>query len=81
MRPLLVIVGGRLMTDAWPSGVTVVMASKLIEALRAFPAVLSVEEVGAVYELARRSTTWNPAAPTPSASVQQQPGEGRGSAT
>ena len=62
VRPLLVIVGGRLMTDAWPSGVTVVMASKLIEALRAFPEVLSVEEVGAVYELARRSTTWNPAA-------------------
>ncbi len=81
VRPLLVIVGGRLMTDAWPAGVTVVMASKLIEALRAFPAVLSTEEVGAVYELARRSTTWNPAVPPPSAGVQQQPKEGRGSAT
>jgi hypothetical protein len=81
VRPLLVIVGGRLMTDAWPAGVTVVMASTLLEALRAFPTVLSVDEVGAVYELARRSTTWNPAAPTPSASVPQQRGEGRGSAT
>lgn len=79
VRPLLVIVGGRLMTDAWPAGVTVVMASTLIEALRAFPAVLSVEEVGAVYELVRRSTTWNPAAPTPPENGQQQRKEGRGS--
>ena len=59
VRPLLVIVGGRLMTHAWPAGVTVTMASRLIEALRAFPTVLRVEEVSAVYELGRRSTTWN----------------------
>ena len=60
MRPLLAIVGGRLMTDRWPAGVTVVMTSTLIEAVRAFPAALSGTQVAAVYELARRSTTWNP---------------------
>ena len=60
VRPLVVIVGGRLVVDRWPSGVTVVMTSTLIEAVRAFPAVLGGQEVGAVYELARRSTTWNP---------------------
>jgi hypothetical protein len=40
--------------------VTVVMTSNLIETLRAFPAALAAETVGAVYELARRSSTWNP---------------------
>ena len=63
VRPLLAIVGGRLMTDRWPAGVTVVMTSTLIEAIRAFPATLEQDEVAVVYELARRSTTWNP--PTP----------------
>lgn len=47
------------MVDRWPSGVTVVMTSTLIEAVRAFPAVLGAEQVAAVYELARRSTIWN----------------------
>ena len=37
MRPLLVIVGGRLVVHRWPTGVTVVMTSTLIEAVRAFP--------------------------------------------
>jgi hypothetical protein len=57
---LLAIVGGRLMSDRWPAGVTVVMTSTLIEAVRAFPAALDQDQVAAVYELARRSTTWNP---------------------
>ncbi|MDT0352902.1 hypothetical protein [Pseudonocardia charpentierae] len=60
VRPLVVIVDGRLMVDAWPSGVTVVMTSTLIEALRALPAVLDTEAAAAVYELARRDTTWKP---------------------
>jgi Nuclease-related domain len=61
VRPLLVIVGGRLVTTHWPAGVTVVMTSTLIEAITAFPAALDRKQVAAVYELARRSTTWNPA--------------------
>jgi hypothetical protein len=63
VRPLLAIVGGRLMTERWPAGVTVVMTSTLIEAVRAFPVVLDPDQVAAVYELARRSTTWNPPPP------------------
>jgi hypothetical protein len=71
VRPLLAIVGGRLMTDRWPAGVTVVMTSTLIEAVRAFPAALDPDQVAAVYDLARRSTTWNPppTAPPPTARV------------
>ena len=60
VRPLIVIVGGRLLVDRWPSGVTVVMIRTLIEVLSTLPAVLAAPEVTAVYELARRSTTWNP---------------------
>ena len=60
VRPLIVIVGGRLVVDRWPSGVTVVMSSRLVEAVRAFSAMLGGQEVGAAYEVARRSTTWNP---------------------
>jgi hypothetical protein len=52
VRPLLAIVGGRLMTERWPAGVTVVMTSTLIEAVRAFPPALDTDEVAAVYELA-----------------------------
>lgn len=59
VRPLIVIVGGRLVVDQWPLGVTVAMTSTLIQAPRAFPAVLGADEVS-VYELARRSMTWNP---------------------
>jgi hypothetical protein len=61
VRPLVVIVGGRLMVNTWPSGVTVVMTSTLVESLRALPAMLDTQAAAAVYELARRSTTWNPA--------------------
>jgi hypothetical protein len=45
VRPLIVIVGGRLVVERSPSGVTVVMTSGLIEAVRAFPAALGAEEV------------------------------------
>jgi hypothetical protein len=48
-----------------------VMTSTLIEAVRAFPAALDPDQVAAVYDLARRSTTWNPppTAPPPTARV------------
>ena len=89
VRPLLVIVGGRLMTDRWPAGVTVVMTSTLIHAVRAFPTALDPDEVAAVYELARRSTTWNPPTPPPAALAAPPPpsagaaatGRGPGAAT
>ena len=78
VRPLLAIVGGRLMTDRWPAGVTVVMTSTLIEAIRAFPAALEPDQVAAVYELARRSTTWNPPTPPRTAPPSTVPVAGAG---
>jgi len=65
IRPLIVVVGGRLVVDRWPVGVTVVMTSSLIASLRAFPAALAPEDVDAVYALARRDITWNPTPPNP----------------
>ena len=58
MQPLIVIVGGRLVVDAWPP---VVMTGTLIESLHAFPTALDPAQAAAVYEFAWRSTTWNPA--------------------
>jgi hypothetical protein len=69
VRSLLAIVGGRLMTGHWPAGVTVVMTSTLVQAIRAFPAVLDPDRVAAVYALARRSTTWNPTPPSAAVKV------------
>lgn len=61
MRPMLAIVGGRLLITRWAPGVTVVMTRQLLHAVRSIPPVLDRAEVAAVYEVARRSTTWNPA--------------------
>ncbi|MFC4951048.1 nuclease-related domain-containing protein [Pseudonocardia sp. GCM10023141] len=63
VRPLIAVVGGRLLIAQWAPGVTVVMPRQLVHTLRSIPAVLNEDEVGAVYEVARRSTTWNPAPP------------------
>jgi hypothetical protein len=60
VRPMIVILGGRLTTARWPAEVTVMMHDALIATLRAFPAVLAPEQAAAVYALARRDTTWNP---------------------
>jgi hypothetical protein len=70
VRSPLAIVGGRLMTGHWPAGVTVVMTSTLIQAIRPFPAVLDPDQVAAVYELARRSTMWNPTPPSAAGQVR-----------
>lgn len=62
VRPLLAVVGGRLLVTQWASGVTVVMTRQLVSILRGMPAALGADDVEAVFALARRSTTW--AAPT-----------------
>ncbi|ODU05884.1 MAG: hypothetical protein ABS81_06350 [Pseudonocardia sp. SCN 72-86] len=62
VRPMLAIVGGRLLISRWAPGVTVVMTRQLLHAVRSIPAVLDAAEVATVYEVARRSTTWNPGA-------------------
>lgn len=61
VRPMLAIVGGRLLITRWTPGVTVVMTRQLLHAVRSIPSVFDGDEVAAVYEVARRSTTWNPA--------------------
>jgi hypothetical protein len=58
VRPLLVVVGGRLLVAQWPTGVSVVMTRQLLQTLIAIPATLSTADVGTVFEVARRSTSW-----------------------
>jgi hypothetical protein len=58
VRPLIAVIGGRLLVRSWASGVTVVMPRQLVHALRAIPPVLDAAAVAAVFEIARRSTTW-----------------------
>ena len=65
VRPMIVVVGARLLVREGAPGVTVVMPDRLLAALRAFPPALSPAEVDAVYELARWSGTWNPPPPVP----------------
>lgn len=58
VRPLLAIVGGRLLVTRWPPDVAVVMTRQLVPILRGMPTALDVGDVDAVFALARRSTTW-----------------------
>lgn len=58
VRPLLAIVGGRLLVTSWPAGVTMVMTRQLVPILRGMLAVLDARDVEAVFARARRSTTW-----------------------
>ena len=59
VRPMIAVVGGRLVVRSWAAGVTVVMPRQLVHALCAIPAALDEAAVGAVFEVARRSTTWS----------------------
>lgn len=58
VRPLLAIVGGRLLVTRWPPDVAVVMTRQLVSILRGMPTALDAGDVDAVFALARRSTTW-----------------------
>jgi len=62
VRPLLAVVGGRLLVSGWPVGVTVVMTRQLVPVLRTMPAALDTDDVDVVFAVARRSVTWT--APT-----------------
>lgn len=63
VRPLIAIVGGRLVVREFAPGVTVVMPDRLLHAVGAFPPVLDPSEVNELFAIARRSTTWNPRSP------------------
>jgi hypothetical protein len=65
VRPLIVVVGGRLAVRQWPAGVTVVTSTSLVASLRGFPIALTPAQVAAVYALARRDTSWNPVSDHP----------------
>ncbi len=69
VRSLIAVVGGRLLIAQWAPGVTVVMPRQLVLAVRSMPVVLDAAEVGAVFEVARRSTTCR-LLPTPRAPVE-----------
>jgi len=58
VRPLIAVLGGRLLVSRWPAGVTVVMTRQLVSILAGMPAALGAGDVDAVFALARRSTTW-----------------------
>ena len=58
VRPFVTVVGGALWVERWPAGVTFTTDHGLVHALRSLPAQLTVDEVGVVYEQARRSSTW-----------------------
>jgi hypothetical protein len=58
VRPLLAVVGGRLLVSSRPMGVTVVMTRQLVPVLRAMPAALDADDVDAVFAVARRPVTW-----------------------
>ena len=58
VRPLIAVVGGRLLIERWAPGVTVVMTRQLVHTLVSMPAALDADQVLQVWEVARRSTTW-----------------------
>jgi len=61
VSPVLAVVGGTIHTRHWPAGVTIVPAARLIHTLRSMATRLAPTDVEAVFELARRSTTWTSA--------------------
>ena len=58
VRPVLAIVGARLLGTGRPGGVLVATPARLAMYLRALPAQLSPGDVDALFEISRRSTTW-----------------------
>jgi hypothetical protein len=63
VRPLIALVGARLLVREHVPGVLVVPTGQLVHVLRSIPAALDAREAAAVFDVARRSTTWNPATP------------------
>jgi hypothetical protein len=58
VRPLIAVLGGLLHVERWPYDVVVVTTMGLNHVLQSLPSVLGPGDVDAVYEMARRSTTW-----------------------
>ncbi|GEL20201.1 hypothetical protein PA7_40380 [Pseudonocardia asaccharolytica DSM 44247 = NBRC 16224] len=60
VRPLIAVVGATVVVNRRAPGATVVPPHRLIPALTLMPARLTRREVAAVFEVARRSTSWAP---------------------
>ncbi|NMH96568.1 nuclease-related domain-containing protein [Pseudonocardia acidicola] len=58
VRPMIAVVGGVLQVWDWPGDVSIVTTTSLLRGLRALPGRFDAREVDAIYEIARRSTTW-----------------------
>ncbi|OLM28285.1 hypothetical protein Ae717Ps2_6624 [Pseudonocardia sp. Ae717_Ps2] len=63
VRPFVVVVGGRLTARSYPPGASVVMTERLLHSLRALRPELDPDCVDALFDVARRSTTWDTAPP------------------
>lgn len=62
-RSMIVIVGGRLVTREWATGVLVVRTDRLLHTLHALPQALDSDQVDVMFDLIRRRDTWNPPGP------------------
>ena len=58
VRPVLAIVGGRVLVTEWTPGVAVVMTRELLGTLTAMPDALDPTQVGVIYNLARHRAVW-----------------------
>lgn len=58
VRPVIVIMASELRIKGSPDGVSVVGRKRITKWLTAQPATLSREDADAIYEVARRRTTW-----------------------
>lgn len=65
VRPMLAVVGARALGSGRPGGVIVASPTTVEMCLRALPVRLTRDEVGAIFEVARRSTTWEDDRPEP----------------
>lgn len=58
MRPVLAVVGGRVLITSWAPGVSVVMTRQLTHTLTSLPPALDPREVDAIYDVARHRAVW-----------------------
>lgn len=58
VRPVLAVVGGRVLVSSWAPGVAVVMTRQLTHTLISLPPALELHEVDAVYDVARHRAVW-----------------------
>ncbi|MDN5852400.1 MAG: NERD domain-containing protein [Actinomycetia bacterium] len=58
VRPVLAVVGGRVLITSWAPGVSVVMTRQLTHTLTSMTPALDPREVDAVYDVARHRAVW-----------------------